>query len=138
MYASCSSIRNVQLVFDNMSQQDVVLWNVILMAFFSNKECEKGLALFYHMRNDGVELNDASWSAVIGGCVQNRQSEQALQMLGKTLYLGFKPNQIMITSVLLVCTSLESLRMVKEIHGYIYKNLFIKDLATTTALVFIC
>uniref|UniRef100_A0A7N2N1F9 Pentatricopeptide repeat-containing protein n=1 Tax=Quercus lobata TaxID=97700 RepID=A0A7N2N1F9_QUELO len=136
MYASCLSIRHAQLVFDNMSRRDVVLWNVILTAYFSNKECEKGLELFYQMRNEDVKLNDASWNAVICGCVQNGKTEQALEMLGQMQDLGFKPNQITITSVLPACTSLESLRTGKEIHGYIYRHLFIKDLTTTTALVF--
>ena len=136
MYASCLRIRHARLVFDNMSRRDVVLWNVILTAYFSNKECEKGLELFYQMRNEDVKLNDASWNAVICGCVQNGKTEQALEMLGQMQDLGFKPNQITITSVLPACTSLESLRTGKEIHGYIYRHLFIKDLTTTTALVF--
>ena len=88
------------------------------------------------MRNEDVKLNDASWNAVICGCVQNGKTEQALEMLGQMQDLGFKPNQITITSVLPACTSLESLRTGKEIHGYIYRHLFIKDLTTTTALVF--
>ena len=136
MYASCLRIRHARLVFDNMSRRDVVLWNVILTAYFSNKECEKGLELFYQMRNEDVKLNDASWNAVICGCVQNGKTELALEMLGQMQDLGFKPNQITITSVLPACTSLESLRTGKEIHGYIYRHLFIKDLMTTTALVF--
>lgn len=136
MYASCLSIRQAQLVFDNMSQRDTVLWNVILTAYFSNKESEKGLALFYQMRNEGVTLNDASWNAVIGGCIQNGRTEQALEMLGQMQDLGFKPNQITITSVLPACTSLESLRAGKEIHGYIFRTWLIEDLATTTAVVF--
>lgn len=136
MYASCLSIRQAQLVFYNMSRRDSVLWNVILTAYFFNKECEKGLALFCQMRNEGVKLNDASWNAVIGGCIENGRTEQALGMLGQMQDLGFKPNQITITSVLPACTSLESLRMGKEIHGYVYRHLFIEDLTTTTALVF--
>lgn len=136
MYASCLSIRKAQLVFDNMSQRDSVLWNVILTAYFSNKECEKGLDLFFQMRHEGVKLNDASWNAVIGGCIQNGRTERALEMLGQMQDMGFTPNQITITTVLPACASLESLRTGKEIHGYIFKHCFIEDLTTTTAVVF--
>lgn len=136
MYANCLSMRQAQLVFDNMSQRDIVLWNVILTAYFSNKECEKGLDLFYKMRYDGVQLNDASWNAVIGGCTQNGRTEQALEMLGQMQNSGFRPNQITITSVLPACSSFERLGTGKEIHGYIFRNWFIEDLTTITAVVF--
>ncbi|KAJ7948096.1 Pentatricopeptide repeat-containing protein [Quillaja saponaria] len=54
MYARCMSIKQDWLVFDNISHHDIVSWNVILTAYFTNRECKKGLALFYHMRNEGV------------------------------------------------------------------------------------
>ncbi|KAK9275541.1 hypothetical protein L1049_022808 [Liquidambar formosana] len=136
MYASCLSIRRALLVFDNMSRRDIVSWNVIMTAYFLNKECEKALSLFYMMRNNGIELNYASWNAVIGGCMQNGRTEQALEILGQMQYSGFKLNQITITSILPACTNLESLRGGKEIHGYILRHWFVEDLTATTALVF--
>ncbi|KAL6314433.1 hypothetical protein AAG906_025918 [Vitis piasezkii] len=66
MYASCLSIRQAQLVFDSMSRRDTVSWNVLITAYFLNKECEKGLSVFGRMMSEGVELNYASWNAVIG------------------------------------------------------------------------
>lgn len=136
MYASCLGIRQARLVFDNMSQRDSVLWNVILTAYFSNKQWEKGLDLFYKMRNEGVVLGDASWNAVIGGCIQNGRTEQGLKMLGKMQDMGFTPNQVTITTLLPACTSWETLRTGKEIHGYIFRHRFTEDVTTATALVF--
>lgn len=136
MYASCLSIGQAQSVFDSMSQRDTVSWNVLVTAYFLNKECEKGLSVFSRMMSEGVELNYASWNAVIGGCVQNGCTEKALEVLIQMQKLGFKPNQITITSVLPACTNLESLRGGKQIHGYIFRHRFFHDLTTTTALIF--
>ncbi|KAJ0015004.1 hypothetical protein Pint_21364 [Pistacia integerrima] len=94
MYASCLRIREAELVFSNMSHLDVVSWNGILTACFLNKELEKGLALFYKMRNEGVKLHTSSWNAVIGGCTQGGRNELALELLGHMQDSGFKPNQI--------------------------------------------
>ncbi|KAJ7981995.1 Pentatricopeptide repeat-containing protein [Quillaja saponaria] len=135
MYASCLSIKQAQLVFDNLSHHDVVSWNVILTAYFTNKQSEKGLALFYQMRNEGIQLNVATWNAIIGGCMQNGRTEHACEILRKMQDEGFKPNQITVTSVLPACTILESLRMGKEVHCYIFRHWLIEDLTTTTALV---
>lgn len=136
MYASCLSIRQAQLVFDSMSRRDTVSWNVLITAYFLNKECEKGLSVFGRMMSEGVGLNYASWNAVIGGCMQNGRTEKALEVLSRMQNSGFKPNQITITSVLPACTNLESLRGGKQIHGYIFRHWFFQDLTTTTALVF--
>lgn len=135
MYASCASLRQARLVFDNMSQRDTVSWNVILTAYFLNKECENGLALFYQMRKAGIELNHASWNAVISGCLQNGQNELALDTFNKMQDSGFKPNQITIVTLLPACTNLENLRGGREIHGFVFRHSFIEDTTITTALV---
>ncbi|KAL6206030.1 hypothetical protein ACLB2K_023281 [Fragaria x ananassa] len=136
VYASSVSIKQAQKVFDQMSQRDVVSWNVLLTAYFDNREWEKGMALFSRMRSEGVRLDGALWNAVIGGCLTNGETEQALKMLGMMQESGFKPNQITVTSLLPACKDLESLRAGKEVHSYIFRNCLMNDLASTTALVF--
>ncbi|XP_052195254.1 pentatricopeptide repeat-containing protein At1g20230-like [Diospyros lotus] len=135
MYASCLSIKKAQLVFETMSQRDIVSWNAIITAHFLNGECENALCLFQQMITEGIKLDGASWNAVIGGCMQNGRTKEALQMLSQMQVLGFRPNQITITTLLPACTSLESLRGGKEIHGYAFRHWFFEDLTATTALV---
>ncbi|KAL6956571.1 hypothetical protein U1Q18_040653 [Sarracenia purpurea var. burkii] len=136
MYASCLSIKHAQLVFENMSQPDVVAWNAILTAYFLNGECKKALCVFQRMRTEGVKLHYASWNAVIGGCMQNGLTKAALEILDQMQDFGFKPNQITITTLLPACITLESLRGGKEIHGYVFRHWFLEDVTVTTALVF--
>ncbi|XP_044481879.1 pentatricopeptide repeat-containing protein At1g20230-like [Mangifera indica] len=136
MYASCIRIREAEVVFSNMSQRDVVSWNGILTACFLNEEFEKGLALFYQMRNEGVKPNTSSWNVVIVGCTQNGRNELALELLGHMQDAGLKPNQITVISVLPACTNLESLKGGKEIHAFVCRNWLIEDLKVTTALIF--
>ncbi|KAF8401929.1 hypothetical protein HHK36_012880 [Tetracentron sinense] len=64
-----------------MSQRDILSWNLILTAYFSNGESEKAFDLFHRMRIEWVKLNSASWNAVISGCMQNGRTEQALEFL---------------------------------------------------------
>lgn len=137
MYASCSSIKNAEIVFNNIPQPDVVSWNVIISAYFSNGECEKALTKFLQMRKQGVKLDTVSWNSVISGCADNGKAQQALELLGDMQQLGCKPNQITITSLLTACTGLELWRGALEIQAYIVRHCFMDDLAASTALVFI-
>ncbi|WVZ00251.1 hypothetical protein V8G54_026320 [Vigna mungo] len=116
MYARCLSVKPARLVFDLMPHRDVVSWNGVLSAYFTNKEYEKGLALFSQMRSKGVKADEATWNAVIGGCMENGKIEEAVEMLRKMQNMGFKPNQITISSFLPACSFLESLRMGKEVQ----------------------
>ncbi|KAL3649389.1 hypothetical protein CASFOL_005792 [Castilleja foliolosa] len=135
MYSSCSSIKRAELVFHNMSHPDVVSWNVIISAYFTNGECVKALNKFQQMTNKGVNLDIVSWNSVISGCADNGKPQEALELLRNMLQSGRKPNQITITSVLASCTSLELWRVGKEIHAYIVRNRFLDDLTAVTALV---
>ncbi|RZC67050.1 hypothetical protein C5167_010737 [Papaver somniferum] len=136
MYANCASIRNSELVFENMSQRDIVSWNVILASQFSNGECDKALNFFQQMINEGVKLDSASWNSVISGCMQNGRTQEALELFVRMQDLGFKPNNITVASVLPACTDLESLRGGREIHGYSYRHQHLEDIVVGTSLVF--
>lgn len=138
MYSSCSSIKHSELVFGNMPQPDVVLWNVIISAYFSNGESEKALNTFHHMRTRGViKLDTVSWNSVVSGCADNGKAREALELLVEMQQQGCKPNQITITSALTACSVLEAWRGGKEIHAYITRHCLMEDLAAGTALVLI-
>lgn len=122
MYARCLSVKQARLVFDLMPHRDVVSWNGVLTAYFTNKEYEMGLALFSQMRIEGVKADEATWNTVIGGCMENGQTEKAVEMLRKMQNTGCKPNQITISSFLPACSILESLRMGKEVHCYVFRH----------------
>ncbi|KAL8471976.1 hypothetical protein ACS0TY_029276 [Phlomoides rotata] len=134
MYSSCSSIKRAELVFQNMSQPDVVSWNVIISAYFSNSESGKALDTFRCMRNHGVKLDSVSWNSVIAGCTDNGKEQEALELLIDMQKSGCKPNRITITTVLTACAFLEAWRGGKEIHAYMVRHCFMDDLAATTSL----
>ncbi|XP_060195918.1 pentatricopeptide repeat-containing protein At1g20230-like [Lycium barbarum] len=136
MYASCSSIKQAELVFNSTRQFDYVLCNVIMSAYFSNGECDKALRVFDQLRKGGKTLNHDSWNSVIGGCMQSGRTDKALQILNEMQHSGVKPNKITITSVLPTCIDLGSIRRGKEIHGFLLRHLFLEDETVSTALVF--
>jgi len=53
------------------------------------------------MSRDVVKAGEATWDVVIGGYVENRRIKEAMdQMLRKMQNMGFKPNEITISSFL--------------------------------------
>lgn len=136
MYAKCSSIRQARAIFDSMSCKDVVSWNVILTAYFTNGDYGEALKLFNQMKVAVIGKNPATYNAMIGGCAQHGLNELSFQLLAQMQASGFKPNQITITSILPACTNLENIRLGKEIHGYSIRHRMVEDIALATALLF--
>lgn len=135
VYANCSSIRQARIVFDSISQKDIVSWIVILTAYFSDGNSEEALKLFGQMNSERVAMSSASWNCMISGFAQNGRTEKAFEMLAQMQRLDFKPNKITIASILPACTDLESLRGGREIHGYVFRRKFVDDMVVMTALV---
>ncbi|GKA95546.1 pentatricopeptide repeat-containing protein [Tanacetum coccineum] len=54
MYASCLCLRQAELVFNRMSNRDIVSYNVMISAYFENGEAVKALAIFGRMKSEGL------------------------------------------------------------------------------------
>jgi len=136
LYAKCLCVREAHAIFDLMPHRNVVSWNGVLTAYFTNKEYEKGLSLFSQISRDGVETDEVTWSIVIAGCIENGRIEEAMEMLWKMQNMGFKPNELTISSILQDCYLSESLRMCKEIHCYVFRHRKVWDLKCTNTLLY--
>ncbi|GAA0184739.1 hypothetical protein LIER_32027 [Lithospermum erythrorhizon] len=136
VYATCLRIKQAELVFYGMQQQDIVAWNVLISGYFTNGECDKGLQMFSRMRREGFILNYDTWNAVIVGCMQSGRTQQSLDLARQMQQSGFRPNRITITGILQACTHSENLQGGKEIHGYLFRNQLVDDKTASTALVF--
>ncbi|XP_073005565.1 pentatricopeptide repeat-containing protein At2g29760, chloroplastic-like [Typha latifolia] len=136
MYANCLSTREARIIFDSIKDKDAISWIVILAAYFHAGECEEALKLFAWMKSQNAAVTSASWNCMISGLAQNGRAEQAFEVFNKMQELGFKPNQVTIACILPACINTESLRGGKEIHGYVFRHLFVEDMMVVTSIVF--
>ncbi|WCJ22060.1 Pentatricopeptide repeat (PPR) superfamily protein [Euphorbia peplus] len=63
-----------------------------------------------------------SWNALIGGLAQNGNPGRALDLYIHMTHFGLKPDWFTISSLLLACSHLKSLRYGKEVHGFVLRN----------------
>ncbi|RHN74608.1 putative pentatricopeptide [Medicago truncatula] len=82
-----------------------ISWNGVLTAYFTNKEYKKGLSLFSQISKDGVTTQQMKLhgmlSVVTDGCVENGRIEEAMEMFRKMQTMGFKPDEITISTFFL-------------------------------------
>ena len=68
MYAKCGSIKDARLVFDQMSEKDVVSWTAMISGYSIHGHGEDALTLFYQMQHAGLKPDHITFTAVLSAC----------------------------------------------------------------------
>ncbi|XP_010498238.1 PREDICTED: pentatricopeptide repeat-containing protein At1g18485 [Camelina sativa] len=80
--------------------------------------------VFYGIRSKTVN----SWNALIGGYAQNSDPRLSVDAYLQMKYSGLLPDFFTVCSLLSACSQLKSLRLGKEVHGFIIRNRLERDL----------
>ncbi|XP_034681277.1 putative pentatricopeptide repeat-containing protein At3g18840 isoform X2 [Vitis riparia] len=119
MYSKCGCFREVCQVFDGCAGVlDLVSKNAMVAACCREGELEMGVNLFWR----DLELNDVvSWNTLISGYVQNGCEEDALKLFVHMKENEVRWNEHTIAGLLSACAGLRSLKLGKEVHGWVLK-----------------
>lgn len=119
MYSKCGCFREVCQVLEGCAGVlDLVSKNAMVAACCREGELEMGLNLFCR----DLESNDVvSWNTMISGCVQNGREEKALKLFVHMVDYEVRWNEHTIAGLLSACAGLRSLKLGKEVHGFVLK-----------------
>ncbi|KAI3443483.1 hypothetical protein Pfo_000148 [Paulownia fortunei] len=84
-----------------------------------------------------VEKNEVSWTAMICGCIEDRDYARAFACIRAMQFEDVKPNRVTLISVLPACAGLRSVTHGKEIHGYAVRHGYDLDAQFSSALLHI-
>ncbi|KAI3817937.1 hypothetical protein L1987_11738 [Smallanthus sonchifolius] len=122
-------------VFEEMSERDVVSWNLIITGYLRSGELDMARDLFVKMD----KRNIITWNSVITGMVQGGRPKEAVGFFYEMLVLSedgvVYPDKITLASVVSACASLGWLDYGKWVHGYILRNGIECDVVIKTAVV---
>ncbi|XP_073124051.1 putative pentatricopeptide repeat-containing protein At3g18840 [Henckelia pumila] len=118
MYSKCGSFLDCHRIFNDWSLMDLVVKNTMLAACFREGELEMARNIFL----TEPELNDnVSWNTMISGYLRNGHEKEAFEMFKCMAEVGFQWNEHTFAS-LLVCYTLKSLAIGKEVHSWVLKK----------------
>ncbi|KAG9446306.1 hypothetical protein H6P81_012434 [Aristolochia fimbriata] len=130
-YGSCRMSSAARLVFDRMSERDVVSWNAILASYVRSGLVDLARELF----EDMPEKNVSSWTTMIGGLVQGGNPREALKLFHDMQITGVKPDEKLIATLLSAIADLGVLEMGQWVHDFVKKNGIRIDPYIATALI---
>ncbi|KAH9735392.1 pentatricopeptide repeat-containing protein [Citrus sinensis] len=138
LISACSSLRSLQLgrkVHDHIllskCQPDVVLQNHILNMYGKCGSLEDARMGFDKM----PQRNVVSWTAMIAGCSQNYQENDAIKLYIQMLQSGVMPGQFTFGSIIKACSGLGSVCLGRQLHAHVIKSEHGSHLIAQNALI---
>ncbi|XP_057850673.2 pentatricopeptide repeat-containing protein At2g33680 [Cryptomeria japonica] len=95
MYSKCGSIKDARSVFDNMAQQNLVSWNVMIAGYAQQGFGEEALNLFEDMQWVGMMANEYTFCSFLKACATLTALEEGNQAHCHIVKLGVQQNIFM-------------------------------------------
>ncbi|CAH9116018.1 unnamed protein product [Cuscuta europaea] len=118
VYCVSGSLRDANILFDEMPERNIVTWNVMLNGYAKAKLVHPMIELFEKM----VDRDVVSWGTVIDGYILAAKLHEALTLYIKMLRTGLKPNDIMIVDLISACSRMVAIAEGKQFHGVALKT----------------
>ncbi|XP_026664771.2 pentatricopeptide repeat-containing protein At4g13650 [Phoenix dactylifera] len=131
LYVKCAAIETAHEFFNTTDRENVVLWNVMLVAYGQMGNLRKSFDLFYQMQVEGVQPNQYTYPSILRTCTYVGALDLGEQIHTLTIKTGFELN-VYVSSVLIdmysKCGQLKSARAILE-------RLTEKDVVSWTAMI---
>ncbi|KAH6772598.1 hypothetical protein C2S52_004595 [Perilla frutescens var. hirtella] len=131
LYASCGEMSDAILLFDKMSQRDVVTWNTVITQLMKRGDIDLAQKMFSEM----PDRNLRSWTAMIAGFVRCGKPKKAIDLFTEMEELGLKPNEATVVAVLAACADLGALDLGRRIHDHSDKSGFKANILISNTLI---
>ncbi|MED6206722.1 hypothetical protein PIB30_029456 [Stylosanthes scabra] len=112
-YCGCLSLGEARRLFDEMPEQNLVSWNVILNGYSKAGHVEMARELFERMPDKDV----VSWGTMIDCCIQTKCLHEALVMYCAMLQNGIGPNEVMVLNLVSECGRQTAVVEGRQLHG---------------------
>ncbi|XP_026662816.2 pentatricopeptide repeat-containing protein At2g13600-like [Phoenix dactylifera] len=117
MYVKCGELLDVQRVFNEISEHNVVSRSILVAGYAQNGKIEEAERIFSGL----LERNVISWNVMIAGYVQNGMLDRAFGLFIDMIKDDVRPNCFTLTILLSGCSSSKFTRSGKKFHGYVMK-----------------
>ncbi|CAN6692765.1 unnamed protein product [Malus baccata var. baccata] len=118
MYGKCGSLRNAQILFDEMPERNVVTWNSLISGYLQAELPKRAVGLFLEMLKVGIVPTPFSLSGVLVGCSQLEAEELGAQVHSLSMKMGIFCNVVVGTGLIDMyskcCSVNESRRVFNE------------------------
>ncbi|TVU29727.1 hypothetical protein EJB05_21309, partial [Eragrostis curvula] len=116
LYCALGLLQDARRVFDSGDAAlDTVSWNTMVSGYGKSGELPAARELFGRMPQRSL----VSWSAMIDACVRSGEFAEALMVFDQMIKEGFRPDVVVLVSVLKACAHLGAIERGRSIHRFL-------------------
>ncbi|XP_057443048.1 pentatricopeptide repeat-containing protein At5g59600-like [Lotus japonicus] len=138
-FCNMGKIEQALVLFERMKSEGFepndFTWNAILSAYARSRDRSKAFAFIERMQTEGFVPDLVAWNALISGFVQSHQTMEAFKLFQKMLVSRIHPNQVTFAALLPACGLTGSIKLGREIHGFICRKAFDVNVFIASALI---
>ncbi|KAJ7536443.1 hypothetical protein O6H91_12G069800 [Diphasiastrum complanatum] len=94
MYAKCGCLEDARELFNNMSQRNVVSWNVMIAGYAQNGLGKEALALYDQMQQEGVQPDIVTFVVLLKACASITALERGKKLHSQVIKRGLESDVI--------------------------------------------
>ncbi|PIA31121.1 hypothetical protein AQUCO_05200011v1 [Aquilegia coerulea] len=118
-------------ILSNGLEPNIFVSSALVDMYAKCHDLNSAVKVFYKIE----DKNTVSWNTLMAGLTNNTEAEEALNLFPKMLGDGHEPSSITFMILLSACGYVASLRLGKELHGYILKSGLESTAAFSSALI---
>ncbi|XP_057859936.2 pentatricopeptide repeat-containing protein At2g13600 [Cryptomeria japonica] len=100
MYGKSVNIEDARHIFDEMSQRNLVTWNVMIGVYVQCGEAEEALKLFRLMRKKMIKMSHFTASSVVKACTALSALKQGRELHAHVIRSGFELDIVLYTTLI--------------------------------------
>ncbi|GLT75663.1 hypothetical protein SLA2020_473680 [Shorea laevis] len=124
MYGKFGELDVARCLFEKMPERDTVSWNTIISCFASRSLWEDAFEFFEKMQVEDFELSIITCNIIAGMCLRTGNFSGALQLLSQMRTSGAGLDSVTIITGLGACSHVGTIKLGKEIHGFVIRNCY--------------
>jgi len=134
MYCKCRSVEDARLVFDRMTQRDVVSYSAMIAGYAQSgyqESLNQAFSLLKRMQQEGVLPNKVTFMSVLKACSVHGALDQGRHVHGEISKLSFASDSSLQTAIFNMYASCGSIHEAEEM----FRNIAQKNVVTWTSLL---
>eukprot|EP01018_Ginkgo_biloba_P019175 Gb_04167 [translate_table: standard] len=115
MCAICGSMEYARLVFDQIHERNVFLWNAMIRGYAKYGSCEEALNIYYQMQRAGIHPDKFTFPLVLKACASLSALQEGTEIHDHIIQSGFESDVFVVTALIDMYVKCDNIQRAREL-----------------------
>ncbi|KAM5577471.1 pentatricopeptide repeat-containing protein [Rosa sericea] len=131
VYSKCSCIREAKLVFEEMNEKDIVVWNAMFCGYAQQSESEEALKLYSQLQLSRQNPNEFTFASLISAASNLASIQHGQQFHNQVIKVGLENDHFVTNALVDMYSKCGSIKEARKI----FDSKTLKDVACWNSII---